>query len=520
VIHDRAGTGEPCARPARINFVARMRALLVLLLPLAALVALAAPSAPAAQERANVVLIMTDDQTLADMAALPQTQRLLGAGGATFNRAYVSYPLCCPSRATALTGQYAHNHGVRSTTPPSGGVEALDAERALPVWLRDAGYETIHVGKYLNGYGLRRRPTVPPGWTDWHGLVDKSTYLMWGYSIHENGSTRTYGDPHVEDSALYQTDVLAGLAVDAIEAHAGEDPFYLSFAPVAPHGELALPGRTTQPYIRPAPRHRGRFATLPLTDPAYDEPDTSDKPAYVRKLRRLGPRGHARIVRDFRARREALLAVDDAVAAVVAALRRTGELDETYVLFTSDNGFFQGEHRIPKGKYLAYEPSSHVPLLVRGPGIAPGAVSDQLVANTDLAPTILAATGAEADGPLDGRSLLPFARDPALRSARAVLHEGLVGGSTDRDAGSARAAGGAGVYDAVRTDRFLDVHWRGGGRELYDRVLDPAELQSVHADPRYAGVRRRLDAALRRLRHCSGAACLAPVRAGAPRLRR
>ena len=146
----------------------------------------------------------------------------------------------------------------------------------------------------------------------------------------------------------------------------------------------------------------------------------------MRKLRRLGPRGHARIARDFRARREALLAVDDAVAAVVAALRRTGELDETYVLFTSDNGFFQGEHRIPKGKYLAYEPSSHVPLLVRGPGIAPGTVSDQLVANTDLAPTILAATGAEAEGPLDGRSLLPFARDPTLRSARAVLHEGLV----------------------------------------------------------------------------------------------
>ena len=265
---------------------------------------------------------------------------------------------------------------------------------------------------------------------------------MWGYSIHENGSTRTYGDPHVEDPALYQTDVLAGLAVEAVEAHAGEDPFYLSFAPVAPHGELALPGRTTQPYIRPAPRHRGRFATLPLTDPAYDELDTSDKPAYVRKLRRLGPRSHARIARDFRARREALLAVDDAVAAVVAALRRTGELDETYVLFTSDNGFFQGEHRISKGKYLAYEPSSHVPLLVRGPGIAPGTVSDQLVANTDLAPTILAATGAEADGLLDGRSLLPFARDPTLRStARALRSVGSrANGSNDRPSSSPSAS--------------------------------------------------------------------------------
>ena len=136
---------------------------------------------------------------------------------------------------------------------------------------------------------------------------------------------------------------------------------------------------------------------------------------------------------DFRSRRESLLAVDEAIADVVGTLARTGRLASTYVLFTSDNGFFQGEHRIVKGKYLAYDPSTRVPLLIRGPGIAPGTVSKELVANTDLAPTLLEATGAVADIPVDGRSILPFARDPRLRTRRAVLHEGLVPGDIDRD---------------------------------------------------------------------------------------
>jgi N-acetylglucosamine-6-sulfatase len=132
-------------------------------------------------ERPSVVVIMTDDQTYADMAAMPRTRRLIGAAGARFTRSYVSYPLCCPSRATYLTGQFNHNNGVQTNSPPKGGVEALDAEHTLPVWLSAAGYRTSHIGKYLNGYGLRHKPTVPPGWTDWHGTVDKSTYQMYGY---------------------------------------------------------------------------------------------------------------------------------------------------------------------------------------------------------------------------------------------------------------------------------------------------------------------------------------------------
>jgi arylsulfatase A-like enzyme len=492
----------------------RIRALFAVLVAVALTVVAASAIGPdpgtaqAAHGRPNVIVIMTDDETYRDMATMPATRRLIGDGGATFTQSYVSYPLCCPSRATYLTGQYAHNHHVLSTVPPNGGVEALNAAHTLPVWLSKTGYDTIHIGKYLNGYGLRRRPTVPPGWTDWHGTIDKSTYQMWGYQMFENGVANTYGSFYNENPALYQTDVLREKALEAIDEHAnGERPFFLSLMFVAPHGEVVPPSTTTQPHIRPAPRHRGVFATLPLPrDPAFDEADVSDKPPEVRRLHLLRPVVDQRILRDFRARRESLLAVDEAVAAIVDRLQAIGQLDSTYILFTSDNGFFQGEHRIAKGKYLVYDASTRVPLLIRGPGIPPGTISGELVANVDLAPTILDATGATADLPEDGRSLLPYARNGGLRSERPILHEGLAGASEDEI-----ATGRQRVYYAIRTRRYLYVKWRGGARELYDLRRDPFELRSRHRDPRYAAIAEQLSFEVKRLRHCIGEDCSAPV---------
>ena len=468
----------------------------------------AAPSAASA--RPSFVVIMTDDQTYEDMAAMPLTKRLIGDAGATFTRSYVSYPLCCPSRATYLTGQYSHNNGVQSNTPPNGGFEALDGQHTLPVWLRAAGYDTSHIGKYLNGYGLRRAAVVPPGWNDWHGAIDKSTYQMYGYKLLENGVAQTYGSFDIEDPALYQTDVLRDKALGFIDSHADDsDPFLLSLAFVAPHGEVSEPGSTTQPYVRPAPRHLGRFSGLRSPRALAGERDVSDKPPYVQRLKKASTGTAARIRDDFRSRRESLLAVDEAVAAVVAALERTGRLGSTYILFTSDNGFFQGEHRIAKGKYLAYDPSTHVPLLLRGPGIPAGAVSRELVVNADLTPTALEAAGAIADRPLDGRSLLPYARDPNLRSGRPILHEGLV--DSDGDGDGAGRGNAVGRYYAIRTDRFLYVSWRGGARELYDLARDPGQMRSVHADRRYRRVRNTLSRELQRLHRCAGASCLAPL---------
>jgi arylsulfatase A-like enzyme len=494
------------------------------LLAAVAPVAQAAPVADSgASARPNVIVIMTDDQTFADMSALPRTQSLIGAEGATFNRAYVSYPLCCPSRATFLTGQYAHNNGVRNNAPPHGGVEALNPAHTLAVWLREAGYDTIHIGKYLNGYGLRRQPTVPRGWSEWHGTIDKSTYQMWGYKMYEEGEVRTYGDFDVEDPALYQTDVLRDKAIATIDAHASDpDPFFLSLMFVAPHGEVTRPGGTTQPFVRPAPRHEHHFDTLPVGPSFDDEADMSDKPRYMRKFQPVGATARELIDDDLRARRESLLAVDEAVEQIMQALGRAERLDDTYVIFTSDNGFMQGQHRIRKGKYYAYDPSSHVPLLMRGPGILPGTQSGQLSANTDLAATVLDAANAKADIALDGISLLPFARQRPTRPDRTILHEGLVAGDTDRDNGGERGSG-PGAYEAVRTERFLYVHWDSGAKELYDLAKDPLERKSLHRSGRYTAIRRLLSAEVVRMRRCRGSVCnrgLPKLRAATRRLTR
>jgi arylsulfatase A-like enzyme len=466
-----------------------------------------------APKRPDIVLLMTDDQTVENLRVMQRTRALLADRGTTFANSFSSYPLCCPSRATMLTGQYAHNHKVLGNRPPTGGYEALtNRANTLPGWLQRAGYDTIHIGKYLNGYGVRTPAEVPPGWSDWHGSIDPSTYVMWGYRLNENGQIRQYGRPRVERPALYQTDVYRDKAVQAIRSRANSRrPFYLSVAFLAPHAEGR---RSPGPTVRSAPRHRGTFAAEPLPRGAsFNEADVSDKPAILgQRFAPLRPGQVAAVEAAYRGRLESLLAVDEAVAAIVGALRQTGRLERTLIIFTSDNGFFHGEHRVPNGKYLVYEPSVRVPLIVRGPGIPRGGTSRELVSNVDLAATIAQAARARPRRVLDGRSLLPFARRPGRHTDRAlVLETGQTvdSGDLDQDGGPGGGLGGGRVptYRAVRTDRYKYVEHSTGDRELYDLALDRDELGSVHADARYSRTLAALQRELRRLRRCRGAAC-------------
>jgi N-acetylglucosamine-6-sulfatase len=494
----------------------RLLALLSLVLALSTAVNLTAPDAARGQvprPRPNIVVIMTDDQTVAELSSMPNTQRLLGGQGVSFRRAYVSYPVCCPSRATYLTGQYAHNHHVMGLYPPTGGYGRFDKRNALPVWLQRAGYYTAHLGKFLNGYGDQEPADVPPGWSDWHATVDYSTYRMWGYTMNNNGRFHTYGSPFDENPRLYQTDVLTDQALSVVQRRAGRQPFFLSINFLAPHHEdLGIQRRRGQ-LVRPAPRHRGAFASLQLARTAsFNERDMSDKPRFLRRRTRPLTRADlARLTRDARSRRASLLAVDDAVGRIVAALRQRDQLDNTYIVFTSDNGYMQGEHRVRSGKMLPYEPSAQVPLLIRGPGLPAGQVSSELVANVDLAPTMLDIADAEAGKTVDGRSLLPFARHPYWRSRRAILHE--TGGRKYASLRDQDERGGGGVlkpvvsYRAVRTPGWLYVRWRGGDRELYDLKRDSNQMRSLHDDPRYRPTRHVLARELRRLAHCRGHAC-------------
>jgi N-acetylglucosamine-6-sulfatase len=457
----------------------------------------------------NIVVIMTDDQTVADMAAMPLTRELISRQGVTFDRFFTSYPVCAPSRATFLTGQYAHHNGVMGLAPPSGGYDRLDNDHTLPVWLQDAGYETVHVGKYVNGYGADPAHSKPPvGWSDWYGLLGRSTYRMWGYAINHNGVTRHYGSEKATGAAGYQTHVLTDLATKAIRTDAPTGkPLFLSIAYVAPHHEVPNIERRSRHMIRPAPQdRRAHIPRLPVPR-AFDEADVRDKPAHIRRLPLLTEHERRTILHETYDRLDSLQAVDRGVRDIVATLRATGQLDNTYILFTSDNGYLRGQHRIPQGKLVPYEPSIKVPLVVRGPHLPRNRRSDALTANIDLAPTVLALAGARADRPIDGTSILREARDPDLTPRRAIFLESggryFVRGLPKGEHIVRRLM----TYQGVRTNRWMYVRYADGEHELYDLRRDPGETHSLHNDPKYAGIRRSLDRLTTELAQCHGNAC-------------
>ena len=425
-----------------------------------------------------------------------------------FKRSYVSYPVCCPSRATYLTGQYAHNHGVMGLYPPTGGYGRFDKQNTLPVWLQRAGYHTVHLGKFLNGYGDQEPADVPPGWSDWYATVDYSTYSMWGYTLNENGRMRTYGRPFGRTRALPDRRARAEGRVDRRGAR-GRRPLPRPLNLLAPHHEgRAIQRRTGSSCarrhgtraVRVAPprrapelqraRHVRQAALHPPPRAPVDPPRRAAHPAR-RRSASASPAGRRRRRRADRRR-----------------AARTGELDDTYIVFTSDNGYMQGEHGDPLGEDAPVRPVDQRAAADPRPRPARGAVSNELVVNVDLAPTLLELAGARAGKTVDGRSLLPFARHPGWRTRRAILHE--TGGSRwvglrgqDEPGGGGRSLRRVLTYRAVRLPGWLYVRYHGGARELYDLRRDPHQLESVHADPRYRRTRRVLGRELRRLVRCA-----------------
>jgi N-acetylglucosamine-6-sulfatase len=446
------------------------------------------PSPSEAASKANVVVIMTDDQTAAQMRALPRTRALIGRTGVDFKDFYVTDPLCCPSRATFLTGEYAHNSGVISNGGPNA-LAALREADTLGPWLQDAGYRTAFVGKYLNGYGTSDPENLPPGWTEWHALADPTTQDYYDYDLNENGAIRHYGTAPDD----YKTRVLGHLAVDAINhAARGARPLFLYVGFNAPHAPST-----------PAPRDAGSYAdATPPETPAFDEADVRDKPSFLRDQPRLSPGALARIKSRNERALETLTEVDRQVEKIVTALRDKGELGNTYLIFTSDNGYLDGEHRIEFGKLLAYDPSSRVPLLIRGPAIPNHANSEALAANIDLAPTIAAIAHAKPSTDFDGHSLIPYATDPTRLDDRPLEIESLV-----RD----RSTYYGFPYRAIRTARYLYVDYSTGDKELFDLRDDPYELENRAGGPDYADTQRALARELDRLRDCVGQECDQPV---------
>lgn len=472
--------------------------------------------------RPNVADIGTDDMRADDLWAMPHLRALLAEQGTTFANFFVTTPVCCPSRASILRGQYAHNHGALGDAGPNGGFQAFhrlgDEGSTLATWIHDAGYRTALIGKYLNGYPRGASPTyVPPGWDEWDGALSEGKYFR--FDLNENGRVvsyagrtssseqrRTSADARSPD--VYSTDVFTGKATTFIKhATAEQQPFFLYLATDAPHGPA-----------KPAPRDEEAFADARAPRASsFNEADVSDKPAWVRALPSLDADQTAQIDAAYRNRLRSLLAVDDLVNDLIATQQATGTLDETYVVFTSDNGYLLGEHRIGSAKRAAYEESIRVPLLVRGPGVPAGAVVDQLALNIDLAPTVAAWAGAISPDFVDGRSLAPLlsGNQPPIDWRRAFLVEhpsGMNDQSEEDD-----SAVGIPSSRALRTPQVLYVENAGGERKVYDLRADPFELDNLAATAE-PFLLAELSARLSELSTCTALACRAAEDAPLPSL--
>jgi N-acetylglucosamine-6-sulfatase len=439
----------------------------------------------ALQKRPNVVVIDTDDMNVSDLSVMRNTLALLGAHGTTFKNSYVSYPLCCPSRATFLTGQYAHNHGVLTDQRYGD----LDNTNTLAVWLRRAKYRTAMVGKYLNGYGVVFPREVPPGWSKWFALTDGTEQHRYGFKLNENGKVR-----HYPRKPANYIDYVLDSKVDGVLKRwtPSPKPFFLYYNPNNPHGESGTPFWSTRD-PEPAPQYLGVFgdATAPRT-PNFDEANVSDKPEQIQDIPPLSDDQLADIDRRYRGRQESLLSVDDQVRRIVTLVRKYGDKRKTFFIFTSDNGLEMGAHRIEFKDYL-YEEGERVPLIIRGPGFPQNTTRDQLVANVDLAPTITALTGARPGRTMDGIPLLPLAQDPSDQANRSLLFESF-------DIGTFGVRQGPWAYN----------QWNDGGEELYNLETDPYELTNLLFGPgkaSYTAIRNQLAARLAQLKTCAGASC-------------
>ena len=422
-------------------------------------IALAHQSDPAQQAgtKPNIVLIVTDDQRWDSLWSMPTVQRKLVDHGVNFTNGFVVNSLCCPSRASILTGRYSHGTGVYTNDEPYGGFSRFKDSSTLATWLQAAGYQTALVGKYLNQYS--DTTYIPPGWNEWDVVSRAEGVAYYNYRLNVNGTLKSFG----RKARDYSTSVFTRKATKFMGS--APAPFFLYFAPSAPHTPAVPP-----PGSEHAFRHLKRWRP-----PSYNEPDVKDKPRWLADTRRLNTRARSDLDKTRKNQYMTLVAVDQAVKEIVSTLRETGHLHDTMIMFMSDNGYLWGEHRL-RGKQAPYEESIRIPMVVRFDPLTTQARTDgNLALNIDVAPTF--ADLADVPAPsADGGSLLPL-----LGSAGAPWRSDFL---IEHVASHPEIP----TYCAVRNQQYLYVLYRRGDQELYDLAADPYQLENRAADPLFAGV--------------------------------
>jgi arylsulfatase A-like enzyme len=471
-------------------------------------------SAAQALARPNVVFVLTDDQAESTLGFMPNVRSLLRAEGRTFTNAFNAYPLCCPSRAIIQRGQYAHNAGVFGNSPEKGGsyetFDGLDREKStVATWMDAAGYRTVHVGKYMNGFDPTVHPS-PPGWDEF--------------------DQETAADPGGEiSSAIVASRAMSRLRTEVPKA----EPFYLQVGFSAPH----VPNEYESQYA-------GMFADARVPRvPGFDEQDVSDKPRYIRQdkpplTQQTNPKVHG-LCRDdetnsiqqndceYRRQLRNLQTVDRFIKDAIDYLAAQGELSNTYIVYYTDNANHWGEHRLDFGKLAPYETDAGFPLIIRGPGIPANAASTRLVGNQDIAPTFAQIGGAAAPPFVDGRSFLRVAdSDPAndapWRTALYAERRHEPGWPLDNKSSPEYVP----PWEAVREERrvyirYGDDPWTAasdaGFVEYYDLGADPYQQRNLaHYRQVPQATLDRLRGRLLELRGCRASGCRTAEDAAVP----
>ena len=544
-------------RQARISFTPRKFSLILILVPLL----LAISVTPSFAKKPNVLVIMADDMSYDNLKFMPKTASFFKKNGTSFTSNYVTYPLCCPARATFLTGQLAHNHGVDSVFSPDNFLGWKTKNNNMAAWLQKAGYRTGMSGKYLNGYGELNQTEIPKGWDDWQASIDETTIDAFNVRYNRNGKIVNVGDPNwisttfgfsqvvgqnelIQDypglitqlnrfffsrpqtwsfgttvDANYTTSVEATQARKFMAASAKtKKPWFEYYTPPSQHrediAEQANFGKDIGINPRIPSRYVKRVENLTLPRPkSFAEQNTSDKRAALQEPAMPNTEGDTCVLKQcilklthyYQGRAGASMALDDEVGKMIGQLKKAGQLSNTLIVFTSDNGWLMGQHNINGNKYLPYEESIHVPLMMAGPGVPKGKTNNALVANVDLSPTIVKASGAKAMRATDGMSLFPVMSNPSKgRSAvpleatrKLFVKPGAFPNPEDVP------------YYGVRTKKWMYAKYiDAGDQELYDMIADPAQMNNLAADPAYADQLAAMDKLAVRLKNCAGKNCV------------
>ena len=441
--------------------------------------------------RPNIIYILTDDQPYHTVEYMPTVRNKLMAEGVVFENGLVTTPLCCPSRSSILSGQYAHNHQVYNNTMPLGSAQRFDDSECMAIWLQEAGYRTGYLGKYMNGYeNLEPFGYVPPGWAEWNVFLGKNLdggnedagnlQYYFNFSMSQNGAPVDYPKANYNFSA----DVVTNNALSFIR-DSRDEPFFLMLGYYNPHS----------PFV-PAPRHKDSFRAgadywdwVQYRPPSFNEEDIRDKPDYISDL---SPLSETEIDTIHKQMLRSLLSVDDGVASILAALEKAGLSENTIIVYMSDNGLTLGDHRLGASKNCPYEACVKVPFIVYAPGYYQHRVESKIVANIDIAPTFADLAGAVIPDNVDGMSMVPLLEDSLSTWRNEVLLEHW---PTDQGVGSMIPE-----FSSIRTLEWKYTEYVTGEVELYDLVNDPYELQNVAGKRNYKEIQADLAAKLVKLK--------------------